>query len=87
MKFTIHFKTPGAVDYAIRDIIQAEFGRDCWANEDLPQDLDHPFWDKVVMQKTREDELEEFVARWVKHGEAVSIEFDMEAGTATVLER
>ena len=58
MKFTVTFKTPDAVNYAIED-------------EDMSEE--------------EQEESLAFSEKYVQYGEIVSIEFDTELGTATVL--
>jgi len=72
MKFTIHMKTPDAVDYAIRDALPA------------PEDEsdEEAYWN----HEAEWEQVTELCSKWFKHGEAVSIEIDTEAKTATVIE-
>jgi len=65
MKLKITFKTPDAVDHALREELGAFAEIDC------------------------EEDLIECTARlgkWVRYGESVTIEFDLDTMTANVLE-
>lgn len=76
MKFRITFKTPGAADYAIKEAIARE----------MPLNLaDDAAVDAFISEK--QDELLTFILKWVKYGECVTLEFDTEADTATVVPR
>jgi len=80
-KFCVTFKTPNAVDdpageEAVREATKrlTELGR----GEDLGEEHEEltEYWKKS---------FKEFAAKWVRYGELVTIEFDTDAGTATVL--
>jgi hypothetical protein len=77
MKLTISWKTPDATDYTIREAaeraVEAQEGVD-------PEERD---W---LIQEQAEA-LSDALERWVGYGEVITIEFDLTAGTATVLER
>jgi len=79
-KFTVTFKTPDAVADAAVEAGNAEaaermagLGRPA---EEGEQDELATYWTKC---------FKEFAGKWVRYGEYVTIEFDTEAGTATVL--
>lgn len=80
-KFCVTFKTPDAVDdpageEAVREASRRlkELGR----GDDLGEEHEEltEYWKKC---------FKAFAAKWVKYGEYVTIEFDTDAGTATVL--
>jgi hypothetical protein len=74
MKFIVTFKTPDAVEYTIDEIVKGhvEFeGLEGEAAEDEASVL--------------KDQMTEFSSRFVKYGETISIEFDMDEETATVV--
>jgi len=73
-KFTVTLKDP---DGPYEDISKA-------ARDSLPDGLDDGEADDLTV--SRADDLREFASRWLKYGEYVTIEFDTDAGTATVLE-
>lgn len=75
MKLTVSFKTPDAADYAIEDALED--------NEELEaiEDAEERSWKKEEL----EDGLKEALSKWIQYSEYVRIEFDTEAGTATVL--
>lgn len=75
MKFKVHFKTPDAVDYAIKEAIA----------QSTPPDMSDAEADAFFSKK--QDELLTCVLKWVKYGECVTIEFDTEADTAIVVPR
>lgn len=64
MKLKITFKTPDAVDYAIRDTF-------------IPAESDE---DSVTIK-----DIENKLSKWVKYGEMITVEFDLEAMTAEVV--
>lgn len=70
MKFTIGFKTPDAIFSALNE------------HRDYPDDSDD---DGVPLSDEQKEELEEKLRTWIKYGENVSIEFDLETMTAKVL--
>ncbi len=74
MKIVVSFKTPDALEYAIKEHLEAEQVADDDGMPDPENGHDDMF-----------DELKEKLSEWVEYGECVSIEFDTEAGTATVL--
>jgi hypothetical protein len=69
MKFIVTFKTPDAV----LDAIERELPRAIEGTEE------------EGLRAYEAEKLEAFAAKWVRYGEYVDIEFDTEAGTATVL--
>lgn len=76
MKFQITFKTPDAVENAIEEIVpKVELGD---FDDEEASEADY------CRQKTVDD-LKEFVARWVRYGECVTIEFDTDNCTAVVV--
>jgi hypothetical protein len=70
MKFIVTFKTPDAV----LDAIERELPPAIVGNQE-----------EESLRAYEVEKLAEFVAKWVRYGEYVDIEFDTEAGTATVL--
>lgn len=56
MKFTVTFKTPDAVDYAIEDLSEEE-----------------------------QEEAKETARKFVEYGEYITVKFDTETQTATVV--
>lgn len=42
--------------------------------------------EREAVWKVREETFREFVSKWVEYGEYITIEFDTEANTATVVE-
>lgn len=76
MKFTVTFKTPGAVEFVIQNVI------DC--DEHLENIEDEEEWSDAEF--AFKAELKEFTEKWVRYGEYIDVEFDTDAGTATVLE-
>ena len=75
MKFTVTFKDPDTLD----DSCLAA------AHDSLIPitALDAEVRDQVT--ETRRKQFRDFVRPWVRHGEYITIEFDTDAGTATVV--
>lgn len=79
MKFTLTFKTPDVVSQVVDYVIEQydpEPGDGEWQEEE-----DNPY----LRQEVQEG-LEEKLKKWLEYGEILRVEFDTEAGTATVLE-
>lgn len=74
MKFIVNFKTPDAVNDAIK-----EYARQ-WLPE--PDSLED---ESLLCDIT--DKLQTCALKWVHYGECISVEFDTEADTATVIPR
>jgi len=75
LKFTVTFKTPDAVADEARYKAEEDFEYDSSLNRE----------DMVDWVDEKEREYREFAGQWVGYGEYVTIEFDLEAGTATVV--
>lgn len=77
MKFRVNFKTPDAVEYAIAgQLIHAIPPESTGENEGI--------WDA---RHTLKDKLHAVTDKYVSYGECVTIEFDSETGSATVVEK
>lgn len=74
MKFTITMKDPDGPDVCIREAAKQAVDQIEGVDED----------EQEYLVDSRADKLHDFVSQWLKHGEYVSIEFDTEAGTATL---
>jgi hypothetical protein len=72
MKFRITLKDPDGVGESL----------DHEVHRLLPDDLDDE--EREVVSEVRLAKLEKFIEPWVEYGEYITIEFDTEAGTATV---
>ena len=73
MKFTVTFKTPDAVDYAI---------------DRAQEDLDVEGYDEEVAYEMQEDlryKLGLVTSKFVEYGECITIEFDSDLKTAKVV--
>ncbi len=57
MKFSVYFKTPDALDYAIEH-----------------------------MDEEEQIQARDFAGKFIEYGECITVEFDTEEGTATVIE-
>ena len=77
MKFVISFKTPDAVDYAIKDALTY--------NQEDEEGLDQDEIDEL--RDKRESEFRKVADKFVSYGEYISVEFDTETQTATVLKK
>lgn len=75
MKFIVTFKTPDAVANAIKEA----------AMQAIPPNIDDAEADAFFSEK--QDEMLTCILKWVKYAECVTIEFDTEADTATVVPR
>jgi len=73
MKFKVTFKSPDAVYQSAIDAAGS-------ATQNIVDDEErHQAYDDV------RHELEEFADKWVRYGEYITIEFDTDANTATVI--
>lgn len=77
MKLEVTWKTPDATDYTIREAAER-------AVEDQ-EGVDSEERDWLIQNQA--EALSEALERWVGYGEVITVEFDLTAGTATVLER
>jgi hypothetical protein len=75
MKISITLKDPDAVYEAIQDHVRGSLKATGLTEREI---------DKVT--DGRESELGRSLSKWVKHGEYVTVEFDTEANTATIIE-
>ena len=75
MKIKITLKDPDGFWDGVSNAVQAEV-----------QKLDGlRFSERVSLAETRRDSILEYLSTWVEHSEYITIEFDTEAKTATVL--
>ncbi len=75
MKFRVSFKTPDAVDYAIENVLGSERNA-LELNEDA-----------FIAREEIKGTIKEMCDKFVSYGECVTIEFDTETKTATVVEK
>lgn len=78
MKFTVSIKDPDVLEDALREAANIEVGKI------EPPITDKEEWDILV--ECRMEKAGQAISKWVKYGEYFAIEFDTEAGTATVKE-
>lgn len=84
MKFWASFKTPNAANHE-GFIDQAE--REVMRRHGIEDDHIDPERDDLVDEYNDvAHRMAEFAGRWVKYGETVVLEFDMEKGTCRVVE-
>ena len=79
MKVSITFKTPDAVSQAVDGLVE----------DKRAKLVDEGKWDENEAEYLAECLGEEFskkFEKWIRYGEYVTIDFDTEAGTATVQE-
>lgn len=76
MKFTVTMKDPDGLDTSIDDAIQDD--------ESL---LEMAKDEQKAVIGARKQRMRDVCKRWFEYGEYIRIEIDMEAGTATVLDR
>lgn len=75
MKLSLTFKTPDVIMPLVYVLL-----------EQLPAEEREEEDDAYLLEELEED-LKEKLSKWIEYGELVTIEFDLEAGTAKVLER
>ena len=75
MKFKVTLKDPDGFYESIDEAIE----------DSLPGMLTER--ETKALKEARREEYEERMRKWVEHGEYIEIEFDLEAMTATVVER
>lgn len=75
-KFRVVFKTPDALDLATQEAGSEMARKECPDDNETKQNSVGKLWALF---------LRGFAEQWVKHGEYVTIEFDYNAGTATVI--
>lgn len=75
MKIRVTFKTPDAIDSAARELAIAEVGEHQDDREDIERMSDEYESAKKKLQK------------WISGGEYLTVEFDLDAMTATVIEK
>ncbi len=75
MKVRVTFKTPDAVQDSV--------------DREVERAVDHVYRDGAESKQEAADDLRfqavRAISKWVKYGECVTVEFDTEAGTATVI--
>jgi hypothetical protein len=76
MKFTVTMKDPDGLDTSIDDAIQDD--------ESL---LEMAKDEQKAVIGARKQRMRDVCKRWFEYGEYIRIEIDVEAGTATVLDR
>lgn len=74
MKFIVTMKDPDGPYDSVPDAVKA------WL---VASGL--PAHEQKLLEESRREELDAFKGQWMEFGEYVSIEFDTDAGTATVL--
>ena len=82
MKFRVTMKNPDALYEAV------EYATEGYLDqiEGLKElDLDEEAKDMLLEKK--KEKLHEFAGKWMEYGEYITVEFDTEAGTATVIEK
>jgi len=79
MNITLTFKTPD-----VTDAVEEYIVKHCPEHDQFDKDCD-ACWERVREAKYEVQELKEQLRKFVEYDEYVRIEFDTEAGTATVL--
>lgn len=74
MKFTIMMMDPDGPDVCIREAAKQVVANIEGVDED----------EREYLIESRHEKLKEFVSQWLEWGEYIYIEFDTEAGTATL---
>ena len=75
MKLKLTLKYPDGVFEMIREAAESQVEEIAGLDDD----------EKEELIESRHDKISEQLLKWIKYGEYVRIEFDTEAGTATVL--
>lgn len=78
MKFTITFKDPDGVDECLTDAINADIDRDTEGLSDM---------EKQAIFDIRYEAMKKKLAKFIRYGEYLVVDFDLDAGTATVKEQ
>ena len=76
MKFKVTLKDPDGFFDGVQDAVTQQL-----LILDLPED------EREALHDVKQEKIMEFIDKWVKYSEYVTIEFDTEANTATVLPR
>lgn len=76
MRFNITFKTPDAISHVVRELAE---------KYNVPKPNPATLQGDISDTQDLADSVHAFTSNWIKHGEYVTIEFDTDAGTATVL--
>lgn len=77
MKFRVTFKDPDGVSESLFWEAKKSVEEISGIEEDELEDL----------IKNREEKLSKFIRKWVEYDEYLTVEFDTEAGTASVVQR
>jgi len=88
MKFRITFKTPDAVEHAISQELgdmKNELREKFCNNLDDCVDCQDELHDELQEIQDAREKAEQLIEKFVKHGELITIEFDTDAETATVV--
>jgi len=76
MKFTVYLKDPDGFSDGIGDAVDASI-KAMGLDEDEAE----------AIKEARTQKVSDALGKWVEYGEYVTLEFDTEAGTATVVPR
>lgn len=76
MKFKVFLKDPDGFYESIEEAATD------YVNEHFPAADQN---EQEILIDSRRDKIKDFISKWVQYGENVQIEFDTEAGTATVV--
>lgn len=74
MKFVVTMKDPDGPIDSIDDAVKASL-----------KATKLPVHEQDILREARAEELSTFTRQWLEYGEYVSLEFDTDAGTVTVL--
>ncbi len=75
MRFTVNIKDPDVFSNAVQEAVTSDVAT---------LGLDEREAEAVIELRT--EKLNDWLRKWVKWGEYIRVEFDTEAGTATVVE-
>lgn len=82
MKFTVTFKTPDALDQVKDELAEYEDDEECEFSE---KDEHEPDDEEIKELEEKIAEAAEFFDEWTRYAECITIEFDTEKNTATVV--
>ena len=82
MKFTICFKTPDALEYALNDLIEFMEPETEKELEEFKNEFEN---DLKEWRNHRKEHAKEYASQYIEYNEYINIEFDTEAKTVKVL--
>jgi superfamily II DNA or RNA helicase len=88
MQFTVHFKTPDALEYGIREALEyyepTDEEKEEFDIDDQQEDPDLPSEQMQELLDAKMREMFKFAKQWVKYNEAIVVTFNMDTNTVEV---